>query len=70
METSLRVLGAEHPSTLASMANLAWTLKDLGRNDEAVKLMGEVVQLSIKNLGVDHPDTTASVQALDEWKHG
>ena len=25
METGLRVLGAEHPSTLGSINNLAWT---------------------------------------------
>ncbi len=31
METSRRVLGAEHPDTLTSMNNLAWTWKSQGR---------------------------------------
>jgi hypothetical protein len=35
METSSRVLGEEHPDTLTSMANLASTIKDQGRNVEA-----------------------------------
>jgi len=35
METRKRVLGEEHPHTLASMANLAYTWKHQSRNKEA-----------------------------------
>ena len=39
MEMSIKVLGAEHPHTLTSMSNLAFTWKGLGRDAAAVKLM-------------------------------
>jgi hypothetical protein len=39
METSSRVLGEEHPDMLTSMANLAPTIKDQGRNAEAISLI-------------------------------
>jgi hypothetical protein len=38
METSLRLLGAEHPSTLTSMANLASTYRDQGQWKEVEEL--------------------------------
>jgi hypothetical protein len=33
METSKRVLGEEHPDTLTSMSNLAFTLKSQNRDE-------------------------------------
>ena len=39
METFKRVLGAEHPDTLTSMNNLAFTWKGQGQDKEALKLM-------------------------------
>jgi hypothetical protein len=39
LEATKRVLGAEHPHTLTSMANLAFTLEGQGRDAEALKLM-------------------------------
>jgi hypothetical protein len=36
MEMFKRVFGEEHPSTLTSMNNLAFTLKGQGRNDDAI----------------------------------
>jgi len=37
VEKRKRVLGQEHPDTLTSMNNLAWTLKSQGRDDEALE---------------------------------
>jgi len=48
METSKRVLGVEHPSTLTSMANLASTFWNQGRWKEAEDLE---VQVIVKDAG-------------------
>jgi hypothetical protein len=68
METSLRVLGQEHPDTLSSMNNLAFTWKGTGKETEAVRLMEECVQLRKRVLGPDHPLSISSCTALDTWK--
>ena len=67
METSLRVLKEEHPSTLTSMANLASTYRNQGRWDEAIELIQVVVNLRTKTIGPNHPDTLVAVDLLDEW---
>jgi hypothetical protein len=54
IETRKRMLGAEHPDTLASMANLAYTWKGQLRDKEATALMKECVQLRERVLGLDH----------------
>jgi hypothetical protein len=41
METRKRVLGAEHPDTLTSMNNLAFTQKGFSRDAEAITLIKE-----------------------------
>ncbi|XTI82841.1 hypothetical protein V2W45_1226975, partial [Cenococcum geophilum] len=38
-DTSLRVLGAEHPDTLTSINNLAFTFKAQGLNKEVTSLI-------------------------------
>ncbi|KAH8732409.1 hypothetical protein GQ44DRAFT_602347 [Phaeosphaeriaceae sp. PMI808] len=40
-----KTLSVEHPDTLTSMNNLAFTWKRLDRNAEAIDLMRECVQL-------------------------
>ena len=60
METKTRVLGAEHPDTLTSMNNLAFTWKGQGRVAEDIKLMEKCVQLQALVLGADHPHNTCS----------
>ncbi|KAI8649734.1 NB-ARC domain-containing protein [Fusarium keratoplasticum] len=57
METSRTKLGADHPNTLTSMANLAWTYWKQGRWEEAEKLQVQVLEVSRTKLGADHPDT-------------
>jgi len=61
------LIGAEHPSTLTSMNNLAFTWKWQGRVAEAIKLMEECVQLRTLVLGGGHSDTLSSFTALIGW---
>jgi len=68
METSLRVLGEEHPDTLTSMNNLAFTLKGRGQNAEAIELIEKCVQLQTLVLGAEHPYTLSSSAALIGWQ--
>jgi hypothetical protein len=62
------VLGAEHPSTLTSMNNLAFTLKGRDQNAEAIKLMDKCVELRTLVLGADHPYTLSSSAVLIRWQ--
>jgi hypothetical protein len=68
METRKRVLGAEHPDTLTTMNNLAFTLKGCGQDAEAIKLMEKCVQLRTLVLGANHPYTLSSSAALIGWQ--
>jgi Tetratricopeptide repeat len=68
METRTRALGQEHPDTLISMNNLAFTWKGQGRDEEALMLMKNCFQLQRRILGPDHPFTMESLAALDDWK--
>jgi len=49
-----KVLGAEHPSTLTSMANLASTYRNQGRWKEAEELEVQVMETSLRVLGAEH----------------
>lgn len=49
--------GKEHPNTLASMNNLAITLAERSKHDEALVLMEACFALSARVLGVDNPET-------------
>jgi Tetratricopeptide repeat len=68
METRKRVLGAEHPDTLTSMNNLAFTMKEQVRYVEAIELMTECVRLQVQILGTKHPDVISSSAALAKWQ--
>ncbi|KAH9234753.1 hypothetical protein K456DRAFT_1835619, partial [Colletotrichum gloeosporioides 23] len=63
-----RVLGEEHPDTLAIMHNLAFTWKDLERWEDAMQLLQDCVRRRENVLGVDHPETMSSVSALSDWE--
>ncbi|WP_054564444.1 FxSxx-COOH system tetratricopeptide repeat protein [Frankia sp. R43] len=56
----LRVLGTDHPNTLASRSNLAGAYETAGRVGEAIDLYEQVLTGSLRILGADHPDTLAS----------
>src|SRR5436190_12243460 len=64
METSLRVLGKEHPDTLTSMNNLASTFWNQGQWKEAEELEVQVMETRKRVLGKEHPDTLTSMNNL------
>jgi hypothetical protein len=68
METLQTKLGADHPDTLTSMNNLAYTWNSMDKKTKARDLMQTCIHLREINLGVDHPDTRSSVLALDSWQ--
>ncbi len=72
--TALRMrkskLGADHPSTLTAMNNLAHTLKGMEKTSEAIELMSLCVALQLIKLGVGHPHTRSSISTLSSWKSG
>ena len=68
MEITKRVLGEEHPSTLTTMHNLAYTWKSQSRNNEAISLMKNCFELRNQILGPEHPGTEISLQTLREWE--
>jgi len=59
-EDSARMLGPDHPDTLASMNNLAIACQEAGRKAEAVRLHERALAGRVRVLGPEHPDTLAS----------
>ncbi|KAH8655573.1 hypothetical protein BX600DRAFT_384999, partial [Xylariales sp. PMI_506] len=69
METRKTKLGADHPDTLTSIANLASTYWNQGRWQEAEKLDVQVMETRKTKLGDNHPDTLTSMANLAfTWK--
>jgi Tetratricopeptide repeat len=58
------VLGADHPDTLRSAANLAADLRGLGEYQAARDLEEDTLARSRRVLGADHPDTLRSANNL------
>ena len=52
-----RVLGSDHPDTLAARNNLAGAYEYVGRFGEAIELYEQVLADQERVLGSDHPDT-------------
>ncbi|KAK3947443.1 hypothetical protein QBC32DRAFT_224161, partial [Pseudoneurospora amorphoporcata] len=67
METRKAKLGADHPSTLTSMANLAFTWNSQGRHEDALALMQDCVEARERVFGPEHPDTLSSLATVSEW---
>ncbi|KAK0741212.1 P-loop containing nucleoside triphosphate hydrolase protein [Schizothecium vesticola] len=59
-----KVLGKEHPSTLASMNNLALAFDSQGRYEEAEQMHRQALQLKEKVLGKENPETLSSITNL------
>jgi tetratricopeptide (TPR) repeat protein len=55
-----RLLGHEHPDTLATRNNLATAYQDAGRTTEAITLLEQVLADRERLLGHEHPDTLAT----------
>ena len=69
MEISKTKLGADHPSTLTSMGNLASTYWKQGQWEEAEKLEVQAMEIRKMKLGADHPDRLSSMNNLAfAWK--
>ena len=59
-----RILGDEHPETLASAGNLAASLSDQGKHAEAERVEREVLGVRRRVLGEEHPSTLTSAYNL------
>jgi hypothetical protein len=66
METRKRMLGVEHPDTLISMANLAFTWKSLERDYDVSELIKECFLIQKQKLGANHSHTVSFLRALNE----
>ena len=55
-----RVLGEEHPDTLASAGNLAASLSKQGKYTDAERIQREVLGVQKRVLGAEHPNTLMS----------
>ncbi|KAH9901850.1 hypothetical protein F4778DRAFT_771119 [Xylariomycetidae sp. FL2044] len=64
VDTRKKELGAEHPDTLNSMADLIWTYYQLSRWKDAESLGVQVTQTSRRVLGAEHPNTLYSMANL------
>ncbi|MBU4264134.1 MAG: tetratricopeptide repeat protein [Proteobacteria bacterium] len=64
MEVLIRILGEEHPNTLASMNNLAETLRAMGNLSGARELQEKTLEVLIRILGEEHPVTLTSMNNL------
>jgi tetratricopeptide (TPR) repeat protein len=60
IEVRSRILGAEHPDTLASRNRLIYALNEEEKHADAEAEARQVVTLREKILGVEHPDTLLS----------
>ena len=58
------VLGAEHPSLLMSMNNLAEVLRHQGKYEQAEEMRRQALGLRETVLGKEHPDTLMSMSNL------
>ena len=64
LEAREKVLGPEHPDTLASISILGWILGGHGRYEEAKAMHQRALQGSEKVLGPEHPSTLVCISIL------
>lgn len=70
VEIHRRVLGREHPQTLASITNQALTYMNQGLETTARCLFEEVMNKNIRMLGEEHRDTLSSMTNLAFYDSG
>ena len=61
IEAKEKVLGKEHPSTLASLSNLATMLRDQGIYKKAEEITRQALEVKEQVLGKEHPETFRSL---------
>ncbi|MGK5019314.1 KGGVGR-motif variant AAA ATPase [Janthinobacterium lividum] len=64
VEIRVRLLGEEHPDSLACKSGMARLLRQLGKLDEARFLEEDVLDVRQRVLGSEHPDTLAARACL------
>ena len=64
VEIRVRLLGEEHPDSLACKSGMARLLRQLGKLDEARFLEEDVLDVRERVLGSEHPDTLAARACL------
>jgi tetratricopeptide (TPR) repeat protein len=64
LQSCKEILGPEHPSTLAIIANLASTYRNQGRWKEAEELQVTELEICSRVLGKEHPSTLTSMGNL------
>jgi serine/threonine protein kinase len=69
LELYCRVLGPEHPDTLAALDNLAVLLQDQGKLAEAEPLFRQNLETLRRVLGPEHPDTLGARGNLASLLH-
>jgi hypothetical protein len=67
-EMKNRVLGAEHPNTLASLHNLALSMHSIGKASDAMALMLICYESKKKKIGATHPSTKRTLHAIECWQ--
>jgi len=61
-------LGPDHPSTITTMSNLAFTWKIMGRYDDALRLLRACFYIRLRKLGIEYPGTVSIFPTLTEWQ--
>ena len=71
----LRLLGAEHPTTLATQSNLARAYYDAGFVVDSIPLYKEALVAAKRTMGREHPNTLivsnnldCAVEDMRRWK--
>ncbi|MET7402030.1 tetratricopeptide repeat protein [Dactylosporangium sp. NPDC005572] len=67
-EDCLRVLGPDHPGTLATRHNLAWWRGEAGDPAGAATTFEQLLTDYLRVLGPDHPGTLATRYHLARWR--
>ena len=67
VEAQERILGPEHPETIASLIDLASLLVNTGRSREAISLQQRTLEAQGRKPGSEHPDF---IRALNQHAYG
>jgi hypothetical protein len=68
MEIRKTKLGPDHPDTLTSMNNLAFTWKNQGKNTKALDFMRDCSQIGPRISGFNHPKIISSLRTVGDWE--
>jgi tetratricopeptide (TPR) repeat protein len=60
----IKAMGPEDRETLVELSNLGAELMESGNNDEALKILGGVIEVRTRTLGAEHPETLIAIMNL------